>query len=960
MVPSLYGAFFLSGCSALIFEALWFHQAGLAFGNSVWASSLVLAGFMAGMAAGNHIAARIGDRVRRPLAVYARAEAVVALTGLALVFALPAMGPALAPLLRPLSAHLAALNLVRLLLAFLLLVVPSTAMGLTLPLLTRALSGQAERFGAVLGQLYGWNTAGAVAGVAVTEFVLVKWLGIRGSALTAAALGFGVAGLALALDIRWTAVTPGSAPATDPESTPNTTSAPPAATTAASVRTSATSTSAARRGSVEWLVAAFGSGFALLALEVLWFRLLLLAAMSYSSTFAVMLGTVLTGIALGGLAAGLALRRWPDAHAYTGPSLWAAGTLAVGSYALFLWRMSALSAHLITSAPDVFALGALLMLPVSLASGAAFTLAGAGLRASRRSDADAAGTLTFVNTLGSAIGSLAGGFVLLPLLGLERAVFAVAVLYALTGAILWAHTAARRTHAIAALVVVVAALAAFPFGSLVTRLQRFPVERYAALRGTPAARAASVEAITEGVAETLIYLKAPILREVRTHALFVNATSMADTDWESRRYMKLYVYWPVAMHPNLKRSLLIAYGVGNTAKAMADTPSLEQIDVVDISKDVLAGSSLVYPKDTENPLRDPRVRLHVEDGRYFLQTTSDRFDLITSEPPPPRSAGVVNLYTREYFQLIRSRLAEGGMAAYWLPTHAVASDVSRSIIRSFCDAFDDCTLWHGIASELMLIGTRNATGPVSVDHVFAQWQNRPVLRELRALGFERPEQLGALFIGDITYLRRISAGVEPLVDDRPRRIDDPPTSPEAEAALVADMLDAEACRERFRTSPFIKRLWPPDLMQASLPFFEFQSLTNRGATPGQEAMDSVHRLLTGSVLKTPVLWLLGSNADLQRGVEVATPSELAQAPMQFHLGVRLISERSYAAAASAFGRAEADRGLHERSFGLRLYSLCLAGQLEDARALAASRRTEISTHPFWGWLDRTCHVLPAP
>ena len=155
MVPSLYGAFFLSGCSALIFEALWFRQAGLAFGNSVWASSLVLAGFMAGMAAGNLIATRIGDRVRRPLAIYARAEAVVALSGLALVLLLPAMGAVLAPILRPLSGHLPLLNLVRLLLAFVLLLVPSTAMGLTLPLLSRVLSGQPGRFGTVLGQLYG-------------------------------------------------------------------------------------------------------------------------------------------------------------------------------------------------------------------------------------------------------------------------------------------------------------------------------------------------------------------------------------------------------------------------------------------------------------------------------------------------------------------------------------------------------------------------------------------------------------------------------------------------------------------------------------------------------------------------------------------------------------------------------------------------------------------------------------
>lgn len=953
MAATLYGAFFLSGCSALIFETLWFHQAGLAFGNSVWASSLVLAGFMAGMAGGNLLATRIGDRLARPLRVYAAVEGVVALTGVLLVVSLPAMGAVLAPLLRPLSANLGVLNLVRLTLAFLFLLLPSTAMGLTLPLLTRTLTSQPGRFGAVLGQLYGWNTAGAVAGVAATEFVLVGAVGIRGTAFVAAGLSLIVAAVALVFDRRWRAVlveqpaAPASAASSAPAAAPASTPAPD------------TAPAPAPRATV-WLLASFGAGFALLALEVLWFRLLLLAVIGYSSTFAVMLGTVLTGIALGGFAAGLALRRWPDAHVYTGPALWVSGGLCVASYAIFLLRMSALSSHLVTEVPEVLALGALLMLPVSLVSGASFTLAGAGLRAASRSDADAAGTLTFANTLGSALGSLAGGFVLLPVLGMERAVFAVVVLYALTGALLWAHTATRRSHAIAALVVVAAALAAFPFGGLATRLKQFPIERYASLRTNTTPRAVNVAAVREGVADTLIYLNAPILRDVRTHALFVNATSMADTDWESRRYMKLYVYWPMALHPNLKKSLVIAFGVGNTAKAMTDSPGIEQIDVVDISKDVLDNSVVIYPKDTENPLRDPRVRMHVEDGRYFLQTTQERYDLITSEPPPPRSAGVVNLYTREYFQLIHARLAEGGMAAYWLPTHTIAGDVARSIIRSFCEAFEDCSLWNGETSNLMLVGTRGASGPATLAHVFAQWQNRTVVRELRALGLERPEQLGALFIGDAPFLKRISAGVPPLVDDRPGRINDRSISAEYDAALQREMLDPAACRERFRTSAFIRKLWPPELVEATLPFFEFQGLINGSGNPAAQSMDAVHRLLTGSMLKTPVLWLLGSNADLQRGVEVATAVDLAQPPMQYHLGARLMSERAYFAASAAFARAEAEPALKERALGMRLYALCLAGQDAEARTLALARRAEITGHPFWAWLGRTCQVLPPP
>jgi hypothetical protein len=282
------------------------------------------------------------------------------------------------------------------------------------------------------------------------------------------------------------------------------------------------------------------------------------------------------------------------------------------------------------------------------------------------------------------------------------------------------------------------------------------------------------------------------------------------------------------------------------------------------------------------------------------------------------------------------------------------------VIRSFCEAFDDCSLWNGETSNLMLVGTRGATGPATLAHVFAQWQNRTVVRELRALGLERPEQLGALFIGDAPFLKRISAGVPPLVDDRPGRINDRSVLKEYDDALLREMLDPAACRERFRTSAFIQKLWPPELIEATLPFFEFQALINGVGGYSQQSMDAVHRVLTGSMLKTPVLWLLGSNGDLQRGVEIATAVELAQPPMQYHLAARLVSERSYFAAAAAFGRAEAEPALKERALGMRLYSLCLAGQTEDALTLALARRAEITSHPFWVWLGRTCDVLPPP
>src|SRR5262249_16237204 len=132
------------------------------------------------------------------------------------------------------------------------------------------------------------------------------------------------------------------------------------------------------------------------------------------------------------------------------------------------------------------------------------------------------------------------------------------------------------------------------------------------------------------------------------------------------RYMKLFVYWPLSVRPTARRALLIGYGVGNTAKAMVDSRGLTSIDVADISRDVLEMNALVYPVKKDAPLSDPRVRVHVEDGRYFLEQAKERFDLITGEPPPYDLAGVVNLYSKEYFQLLREHLTQGGVVTYWL------------------------------------------------------------------------------------------------------------------------------------------------------------------------------------------------------------------------------------------------------------------------------------------------------
>jgi spermidine synthase len=942
--------FFASGVSALIFETLWFRQAGLAFGNSVWASSLVLSGFMGGLALGNALAARYGDRLRNPIRAYAIAEVAIALTGVGLVYLFPILGVALAPWLRPLLEHPWILHPLRLLFAFLLLLIPATAMGVTLPLLTKALTGPDSNFGRALGRLYGWNTLGAVTGVVVGEMYLIRVVGVHGTALTAGALNIVAAAVAGWLSTE----------------TPRLFLVP--------VRAAqhVVHWAAGRR----WLIAAFLAGFCLLALEVVWFRFLLLFVLGQSVAFAVMLGVVLSGIALGGLAASRWLRRRPDAHRFAASIAFSAGLLCVISYATFPLVIQPYGTRELVNALDILHLSAPLMFPVCFVSGILFTLLGAALRNDLASETETAGALTFTNTVGAALGSLAGGFVLLPIFGMERSFFLIALIYGGVGVWLSVRDLVPRRTAYAGGAIFVTSLALFPFGLMAEHFLQLPVERYLhpSTQDSAQNQTGRVAAVREGLTETIFYLEMLMAGEPVAYKMLTNSYSMSGTRYQSRRYMKLFVYWPMAVHPHLRHALLIAYGVGNTAKAMTDSKSLETIDVVDISRDILEMSSVVYPDDEDNPLHDPRVRVHVEDGRYFLQTTDQRFDLITGEPPPTFVAGAVNLYTREYYQLIYDRLAEGGMVTYWLPSDSLSIASNKAILKAFCDVFEDCSLWNGAAMDLVMVGTRHAQGPVSEEHFTRQWHDPVVAQEMIALGFERPGQLGALFIGEAEYLRQLTADTLPLVDNYPKRITIPFEPPKKTAHFLRGWLDAAAAKERFRNSSLIKRLWPERVLNESLPHFEFQRIINMqwfGAA-SKLGMADFHYLLSQSSLRTPPLWLMESNSDIQRIVSSAGPKALANPELQFHLGVRLISERDYATAVEPLVQAELSPDLRENAFRLRIYALCMSGQTDQAQQLTEERfaqflskkgltsatLNETSLPPFWIWMKKTFGIDP--
>jgi spermidine synthase len=904
----LLAAAFLSGGSALLFETLWFRLTGLSLGNGVWAASVVLGAFMVGLALGNAVAARRAASLAKPRLVYAALEVTIGLLGLGLVFVLPLLGPWMAPVLRPLIDRPLPLNLLRLVTALALMVVPAAAMGATLPILVRALAGD-RSFGRLLGRVYGWNTLGAVLGAFAGEAWLLQPLGIRGTAGFAALLNLTAAVIA----VRW--VRSASAPAVKPV-LPH---------------------ALAGRGRA-LVAAAFGCGAILLALEVVWLRFIALRVVSTSLTFATVLATVLAGIAAGSFLAGVWLRRQPDAGRHAPEIALLGGALVIATYRVF----GAPTPHFVDGVLPTLRMSAGLVLPVAVASGVLFVLLGAALQAGIGEGSRAAGLLTLANTLGAVAGSTLAGFVLLPRLGMDRSFLVLSLAYAMVALAAWRGAStvrgrAGRLRLGTAGGLFVGSLVLFPTGQADANI-RTQAEFFAR-------DGSHIVAVREGVQETLVYLRKDLFGEPHYFRLLTNGFSMSGTNFMSMRYMRMFVYLPVALRPSPKTALLVCYGVGNTARALARTESLERIDVVDLSPDILAMSPLVFPPG-DRPLEDPRMRVHVQDGRFFLQGTDQHFDLITAEPPPPKATGVVNLYSREYFRLVHDHLTVGGVATHWLPVHGLSESDGKAVIAAFCSVFEDCSLWSGSGLEWILAGSRSPRPSRDPETFTAQWRSAGTAPDLHETGFETPEQLGATFIGDAAFLRESTRGFAPLDDDHPLRLS--VRHQGFPQSGFRKWMDTRATQARFEASAFVAERWPAKLRESTRPFFRWQEIVNRvilGEEAGVQRMEDLRRVLTESRQRVlPQLLMETTEGELRLAARAAARGD-RDPVIPYLLGLGAMQDRDYPRAERMLAEAEQRGAPVLKIREARALALALSGDRAGALRVAREQRAE-----FVAWL----------
>jgi spermidine synthase len=757
--------FFLSGASGLVFEGVWTRELTLVFGSTALAMSTVLSVFMGGLALGSWLAGRLADRIADRLAAYALAEAGVGLYALAVPLVLtgyPALNHAM---YRLLGNSVVALSLGRFVAAALLLLLPTTLMGATLPILSRHFVDRGgAAVAATVGKLYSINTFGAVVGTFAGGFVMLpnigvratNWLGATTNLLLAAAVWLARRRLAAA-PRSWETLATVAPPETQ-ENAPDAFAATPRQRKVALV--------------------AFGiSGAIAMVYQVLWTRSLAIVIGSSVYSFTLILLAFLVGLAGGAaLLARLTARSSRPIEWLAGVHLLVATMIAL-SYVVMDKLPAAFLGLLRGGAFSVdgiifcqFLLAALAVLPATLCMGGVLPITirivSSGVDRVGRDVGDAYS----VNTLGAIVGSFAAGFVVLPLCGLQRGLgigALVTVLLACALLVVARPVNYKRLGAIAAL----------PLAALVVMraVPRWSLEHFSAGLFRVSIAKDIIESnkwtlpkldyYHDGIATTVSVERWGKIVALKNNGK-VDASNGDDMATQIMVGLMPFVFWNAA-HPNAThapRGAVVGFGSGVTIGAATQYP-LAHADVVELEPAVVEAGTRFFSAYNHRPERDPRINILIGDGRNFLTQADDKYDVIVSEPSNPWITGVSNLFTVDYWRLARARLADDGVFCQWAQLYEMSSKNIKTILRSFAEVFPYTYVFSAedLSSDVILVATNHPL-PLDVEALRRNWQNPTLAAELKRGGVGSAEDLVSYLLLTPDEIPAFTAG-SPLNSD---------------------------------------------------------------------------------------------------------------------------------------------------------------------------------------------------
>jgi len=718
----LYPAVLLSGFTALVYEIVWARRLALVLGSVPSAASAVLSAFMFGLAAGALLVGWRADASRRPLRWYGVLEIGIG------VYAL-----AFDSLLSLVQGFLASQPW---LCAFALLSLPAALMGGTLPVLARAASDTTQRGTRAFGSLYGMNTLGAVLGALFTALVLLKALGLSGTIRLAGSLN-----IALGVGFWALAIVAG-----DRDIYTSDEEAPPARAF----------------GDAEPLILAafFVAGFAALGLEMAWFRLLVYYLEGFTIAFGLMLAAYLLGLGAGALSGTALAFVGKNPRRLLARILLAEAVLALATFLLVTPLGDSLEAmregYRLKDSIDAAYAGRLfwmalaIVFPATFCAGALMPVVARITLADRETIGLHTGVVYAASTFGAVLAPPVAAFWLLPALGVPGTIAFLAALLLLAGtAVAFARGLREWVFAGAAAVALVALCLTAGLGTpLVARSHVLRSGKPRRLVHASAGRVCDV-AVVEDVADS-------------TRRLYLDGFSAAETG-SHYAYMRMQGHLPLLLHPHPARVLVIAFGTGTTAGAVACHPEAKEIVCVEIEPEVYEAAPF-FEKANRKVLADPRVRRVVADGREYIRR-GGTFDVITLEPLMPYTPQAVHFYTKEFYELAKAALNPGGICCQWIPPQGVSGADFERLVASATAVFPQVSLWYFPHAVLMLGSER--VPQVDPQGFVDRVNTESVLLDLRFAGVEdAPHLLGAQVVSGAALTGAIE-GIEPMTDDHP-------------------------------------------------------------------------------------------------------------------------------------------------------------------------------------------------
>jgi spermidine synthase len=739
LLPAVVACFILSGFSALLYQTVWMRQFSVVFGTSELAVATVLSAYMGGLALGAALAGWFVTRMSRPVLVYGVLEGLIAVSALCVPLLLWLATVLYTGLLggQPELVDAGGLgqSVFYFLVAFVVLLIPTTCMGATLPLLSKYVVHTDDQVGSRVGGLYASNTLGAVAGTLVAGFLLLPAVGLRATVWTGVAVNLLVFGIVVAIAGRVTTDTSGS---DLPHRAP--------------AKNSALKPFRFHAAGRQWILPLMLlSGANTFVYEVLWTRLLSHILGGSITAFATMLASFLAGIAVG---SALSARLAGSVNRALAGFIFVQCGIALTSLLIYQFLPLLIPAQAGLSGNSGLAI--MILFPATLFIGATFPFA-VRLMADRAEDAAPASARVYAwNTLGAIAGAAIAGFWLVPLLKYEGAVklaVSVNLFLALAASLL----VVKRHYRLAALmgVLLVALLAAYHPQPPLKILMTSPVAD---------SRDGDIRFYEVGRSATVLLLEKGGYFNLRTNGLPEASTNLKGAP-PYQHNQRLLSTLPVLARPHAREMLIIGLGAGVAAENVP--PTVDAIDVVELEPKVVAANRLIAAEREIDPLADPRVKVIVNDARSALMLTSKTYDAIVSQPSHPWTAGASHLYTREFMALAEQRLKPDGVYLQWMHNQFVNESLLKSLASTMLDVFDYVRIYQWEPEVLFFLGSNS---PLAMEQAIAgtgmPLRDHPVHYLEKGIG--SVEDVLVALLMDEENVRRFAQGSLVLTDNNNR------------------------------------------------------------------------------------------------------------------------------------------------------------------------------------------------